>query len=89
MLKLFHKEIKGHGQGHMFKINGTIEKVLSWWTHMSNMNPLSLTVKKLWPKLKFVIDIRANRWADGPSTSNYYGNSPSGGPQTQIIIHTL
>ena len=26
MLKLFHKEVKGHGQGHMFKIHGTIEK---------------------------------------------------------------
>ena len=29
MLKLFHKEVKGHGQGHTYKIHGTIEKVLS------------------------------------------------------------
>ena len=45
ILKLFHKEVKGHGQGHMFKNHGTIEKVLSWVTHMPNMNPLSFTVK--------------------------------------------
>ena len=29
MLKLFYKEVKGHGQGHTFKIHDTIEKVLS------------------------------------------------------------
>ena len=29
MLKLFHKEVKGHDQGHTFKIHDTIEKVLS------------------------------------------------------------
>ena len=31
---------------------------------MPNMNPLSLTVKKLWSVSKFVIDRRANGWAD-------------------------
>ena len=55
MLKLFHKEVKGHGQGHMFKIHGTIEKVLSWGTHMPNMNPLSLIVKKVMANIKVCV----------------------------------
>ena len=29
MLKFFKSRQKGHGQGHMFKINGIIGKVLS------------------------------------------------------------
>ena len=29
MLKFFQKQVKGHGQGHKFKIYGTVGKVLS------------------------------------------------------------
>ena len=29
MLKFFLKWVKGHGQGHKFKIYGTVRKVLS------------------------------------------------------------
>ena len=29
MLKFFQKKVKGHGQGHKFKIYGTVGKVLS------------------------------------------------------------
>ena len=29
MLKFLQKKVKGHGQGHMFKIYGTVGKVLS------------------------------------------------------------
>ena len=28
-VKVFQKEVNGHGPGHTFKIHGTIEKVLS------------------------------------------------------------
>ena len=34
--------IKGHDQVHMFKIYGTVGKVLSKETHMPNMTTLSL-----------------------------------------------
>ena len=53
MLKFFDGQVKGHGQGHMFKIYGTVRKVLSKGRHMPNMKELSLRVKKLWPMLKF------------------------------------
>ena len=29
MLKFFQKKVKGHGEGHKFKIYGSVEKVLS------------------------------------------------------------
>ena len=29
MLKFFQKKVKGHGQGHKFKIYGTVGKALS------------------------------------------------------------
>ena len=29
MLEFFQKEVKGHGQGHKFKIYGAVRKVLS------------------------------------------------------------
>ena len=82
MLKLFHKEVKGHGQGHMFKIYSTIEKVLSWGTH-AKYEPLISYSKMLWLILKFVIDRRANWWADGQS--DYYGYSLSGGPKPKLL----
>ena len=39
--------VKGQGEGHVITINGTIGKVLSKGTHLPNMKPLSLKVKKL------------------------------------------
>ena len=36
------KYVKGHGQGHMLKIVGTVGKALSQETHMPNMNAPSL-----------------------------------------------
>ena len=36
----------------MFKIYGAVGKALSQGTHMSNMNALSLKIKKLWPMLQ-------------------------------------
>ena len=44
---VFQMQVKGHNQGHMNKIYGTIRKVLSKGTHMSNMKTLSHKVKKL------------------------------------------
>ena len=35
-------KVKGHGQGRMLKIYGTIEKVLSQGTHKLNMKAISL-----------------------------------------------
>ena len=42
--KVFQKLVKGHCQGHLFKIYGTIGKVLSQGTHMPNMKVLSLRI---------------------------------------------
>ena len=46
-VKVFQMKVKGHGQGHVIKIYGTIGKVLSKGTHFPNMRALSLKVKKL------------------------------------------
>ena len=50
--KVVQTKVKGHGQGHMFKIYGTVRKVL-YGTHMPNMKAFSLWIKKLWLMLKF------------------------------------
>ena len=40
-VKVLEKWVKGHRQGYIIKINGTIEKALSQGTHMPNMKALS------------------------------------------------
>ena len=44
----------------MFKIYGTIGKVLTRGAHLSNMNAQSLTVRKLWPMYKSRSKVRVN-----------------------------
>ena len=44
--------VKGHVEGHTFKIYATVRKALSQGTHMPNMNVLYLRIEKLWPMLK-------------------------------------
>ena len=53
-VKVFQKKVKLQGQGLEVKNNGTIWKVLSQGIHMCNMKTLSLVVRKLWPRLKFI-----------------------------------
>ena len=40
-------KVKGHSQGHVIKIYGTIGKVLSYGTYLPNMKALSFKVKML------------------------------------------
>ena len=53
-VKVFQKKVKLQGQGHKVKNYGTMWKVLLQGIHMSNMKALSLLVRKLWPRLKFL-----------------------------------
>ena len=39
--------VKGHGQGHMFKIYGTARGPCNQGTHVPSMKALSLRIKKL------------------------------------------
>ena len=48
---------KGHGQGHKVIDLGVIWKGFISRVCMQNMKSLSLTVQKLWPRLKFLIKI--------------------------------
>ena len=48
------KQVKGHSQGHTFKIYVIIGKALSKGTHLPNMKALSLRIKKLWLMTKFL-----------------------------------
>ena len=52
-VKVFEKYVKGYGQGHTFKIYGTLGKALSQGTDKQNMKALSHRIKKLWWMLKF------------------------------------
>ena len=54
-VKVFQKEVKLQGQGHEVKNYGTKQKALSQTTHMCNMKALSLLVRKLWARLKFLV----------------------------------
>ena len=45
-VKKIQKYVKGHGQGHMFKIYGTAGKILPQGTHMPNMKALSLRITR-------------------------------------------
>ena len=53
MLKFFQKYIKCHGQGHIFKIYGTIAKAL-WYKeiHIQNIKALSFRMKKVMANVK-------------------------------------
>ena len=63
-VKVFPKKVKGHGQGHKFKIYGTVGKVLSRITHakyerlISKSKEVMANVKVFW---------RTDRQADGQS----------------------
>ena len=52
-VKFFYKKVKLQGQGQKVKKIYMHGKVLSQGTHMWNMKALSLTIQKLWPRLKF------------------------------------
>ena len=76
-VKDFQKKVKGHGQGHMFKMYGTFGKALSKGTLMPNMKALSLTVKKIYKMLKF---------ADGQTDRVItIGHPPSGGTLIKVF----
>ena len=45
-VKDFQKLVKGHGQGHMFKIYGTVGRPCHK-KHIPNMKALSLRIRKL------------------------------------------
>ena len=53
-VKAFQKLDKLQSQGHKVKNYGMMWKVLSQGIHMCNMEALSLVVRKLWPRLKFL-----------------------------------
>ena len=46
-VKVFQKYAKGRIQGHVFKIYGTMGKVLLYGTHMPNIRSQSLKIKKV------------------------------------------
>ena len=50
----FFKVGQTQGQGHEVKNYGTMRKVLSQATNMCNIKALSLLVRTLWTKLKFL-----------------------------------
>ena len=52
-VKVFKQWVKGHSEGYVFKIHGTIRKVVSKGTHMQNTKALSLTARELWAMLKY------------------------------------
>ena len=58
-VKVFQKKVKGHLQGHIFKIYGIIRKALSWGTCMPNMKAIPLRTKELWPMLKVFFKSRS------------------------------
>ena len=53
-VKLFQKYVKLQGQGHKVKNYDSMCKVFSQAIHMCNTKALSLLVRKLWPRLKFL-----------------------------------
>ena len=55
-VKVFQKQVKGHGQGHMFKMYGAIGKVLSSGINTSNMKAQCLRKKKVMTNVKVFLD---------------------------------
>ena len=53
-VKVFEKKVKLQGQGHEDKNYGTMWKILSQGIHICNMKALSLLVRKLLSRLKFL-----------------------------------
>ena len=52
-IKVFTKWVKHQDQGHRYKNNGTLEKLLSQGITMRNIKALALTVHKLVARLNF------------------------------------
>ena len=55
-LKFLEMKVKGYDQGHKVIDLGVIWKDFISWVYMPNtsMKSLSLTVQKLWPRVKFL-----------------------------------